>query len=130
MTNKGGSNILIITDAPSPSGKAGDFDSPIAGSTPAGATEKSPHGMPENGILCGLIGVCGSGRSGLLEYQEQAHLEAALGGDAVQAVLVKAEALAGGSSWSRLSQPMTAEPSSAVRMPLSAARVPGGAAAG
>ena len=52
--------------------------------------------MPENGILCGLFGVCGSGRSGLLEYQEQAHLEAALGGDAVQAVLVKAEALAGG----------------------------------
>ena len=30
--------ILFSTDAPSPSGKAGDFDSPIAGSTPAGAT--------------------------------------------------------------------------------------------
>ena len=26
-------------NAPSPSGKAGDFDSPIVGSTPAGATE-------------------------------------------------------------------------------------------
>ena len=31
----------ILHDAPSPSGKAGDFDSPIVGSTPAGAT-KSP----------------------------------------------------------------------------------------
>ena len=31
----------ILNDAPSPSGKAGDFDSPIVGSTPAGAT-KSP----------------------------------------------------------------------------------------
>ena len=30
--------ILFSTDAPSPSGKAGDFDSPIVGSTPAGAT--------------------------------------------------------------------------------------------
>ena len=29
----------ILHDAPSPSGKAGDFDSPIVGSTPAGATE-------------------------------------------------------------------------------------------
>ena len=28
----------ILHDAPSPSGKAGDFDSPIVGSTPAGAT--------------------------------------------------------------------------------------------
>ena len=28
----------ILYDAPSPSGKAGDFDSPIVGSTPAGAT--------------------------------------------------------------------------------------------
>ena len=27
----------ILHDAPSPSGKAGDFDSPIVGSTPAGA---------------------------------------------------------------------------------------------
>ena len=31
-------DILLSTDAPSPSGKAGDFDSPIVGSTPAGAT--------------------------------------------------------------------------------------------
>ena len=33
-----------IDHAPSPSGKAGDFDSPIAGSTPAGATE-GPMGV-------------------------------------------------------------------------------------
>lgn len=32
----------ILHDAPSPSGKAGDFDSPIVGSTPAGATRKRP----------------------------------------------------------------------------------------
>ncbi len=36
--------ILFSTDAPSPSGKAGDFDSPIVGSTPAGATaQKDLH---------------------------------------------------------------------------------------
>ena len=32
----------VLHDAPSPSGKAGDFDSPIVGSTPAGATRKRP----------------------------------------------------------------------------------------
>ena len=31
----------ILHDAPSPSGKAGDFDSPIVGSTPAGATARA-----------------------------------------------------------------------------------------
>ena len=41
LTNERNSTILILTGAPSPSGKAGDFDSPIVGSTPAGAT-KSP----------------------------------------------------------------------------------------
>ena len=44
MTNERNSTILILTGAPSPSGKAGDFDSPIVGSTPAGATEKEPAG--------------------------------------------------------------------------------------
>ena len=39
LTNERNSTILILTGAPSPSGKAGDFDSPIVGSTPAGATE-------------------------------------------------------------------------------------------
>ena len=34
-----------MNDAPSPSGKAGDFDSPIAGSTPAGATCTKPAWM-------------------------------------------------------------------------------------
>jgi hypothetical protein len=44
LTNERNSTILILTGAPSPSGKAGDFDSPIVGSTPAGATEKEPVG--------------------------------------------------------------------------------------
>ena len=44
LTNERNSTILILTGAPSPSGKAGDFDSPIVGSTPAGATEKEPAG--------------------------------------------------------------------------------------
>ena len=40
-----------VYDAPSPSGKAGDFDSPIAGSTPAGATETTPHGCWKNPVF-------------------------------------------------------------------------------
>jgi hypothetical protein len=43
----------IFHDAPSPSGKAGDFDSPIVGSTPAGATRKKAVAQ----MLCsGLFG--------------------------------------------------------------------------
>ena len=42
LTNERNSTILILTGAPSPSGKAGDFDSPIVGSTPAGATRRRP----------------------------------------------------------------------------------------
>ena len=47
----------VLHDAPSPSGKAGDFDSPIVGSTPAGATEKEPAGglgdrFPAGFIFC------------------------------------------------------------------------------
>ena len=43
----------ISHDAPSPSGKAGDFDSPIVGSTPAGATRKRPlHSAVCSGLFC------------------------------------------------------------------------------
>ena len=44
----------ILHDAPAPRGKAGDFDSPIVGSTPAGATTKKPHNLPFFGKLCGF----------------------------------------------------------------------------
>ena len=40
----------ILHDAPSPSGKAGDFDSPIVGSTPAGAT-KTPRTVLSGAFL-------------------------------------------------------------------------------
>jgi hypothetical protein len=42
-------------NAPSPSGKAGDFDSPIVGSTPAGATEKEPAGGLGDRFPAGFI---------------------------------------------------------------------------
>ena len=45
----------ILHDAPSPSGKAGDFDSPIVGSTPAGATEKEPAGGLGDRFRAGFI---------------------------------------------------------------------------
>ena len=42
----------VLHDAPSPSGKAGDFDSPIVGSTPAGATRRRPlHSFLCSGLL-------------------------------------------------------------------------------
>ena len=43
---KNGSKLTwsYFCNAPSPSGKAGDFDSPIVGSTPAGATENRLNG--------------------------------------------------------------------------------------
>ena len=44
----------VLHDAPSPSGKAGDFDSPIVGSTPAGATRKNPHRLLNLSKLCGF----------------------------------------------------------------------------
>ena len=55
MTNERNSTILILTGAPSPSGKAGDFDSPIVGSTPAGATEKEPAGGLGNRFPAGFL---------------------------------------------------------------------------
>ena len=55
LTNERNSTILILTGAPSPSGKAGDFDSPIVGSTPAGATEKEPAGGLGDRFPAGFI---------------------------------------------------------------------------
>ena len=46
----------ISHDAPSPSGKAGDFDSPIVGSTPAGATRRRPlYRRLRSGLFCILL---------------------------------------------------------------------------
>ena len=43
--------IIVLYNAPSPSGKAGDFDSPIAGSTPAGATGNRCSSFRKDGGL-------------------------------------------------------------------------------
>ncbi len=49
---KNGSKLTwsYFYNAPSPSGKAGDFDSPIVGSTPAGATENTSERF-QNGVI-------------------------------------------------------------------------------
>ena len=53
----------IFCDAPSPSGKAGDFDSPIVGSTPAGATVEKParFAVFEQIVRVLLLSGCGAG---------------------------------------------------------------------
>ena len=45
-------------NAPSPSGKAGDFDSPIVGSTPAGATWEKTAWMLENPVFMRFFVFC------------------------------------------------------------------------
>ena len=56
----------IFHDAPSPSGKAGDFDSPIVGSTPAGATRRGPlYRRLRSGLFCILLR--GVGKTGFAQ---------------------------------------------------------------
>ena len=51
----------IFCNAPSPSGKAGDFDSPIVGSTPAGATVEKPARFAAFGQIVRVLFVSGCG---------------------------------------------------------------------